>query len=92
MPMVPLVLKSKMKQTIYNGLKQQFSSAAAKGSGFPAVADEFWLKLADAISGIATDIVTEIVTNAEVSPGIPVVTAGSPSAQAGATTAPGKIL
>ncbi len=87
MPMQPDALKAKMKQTIYNGLKSQFSSAAAQGTDYTSVADAHWMKLAEAISGIAADIVLEIVTNAQVSAGIP--TAGSPSSQV--TVAPGKI-
>lgn len=87
MPMQPAALKSKMKETIYNGLKAQFSGEAGKGSNYTPEADAMWEKMAEAISGIAADIVMEIVTNAQVNPGIP--TAGSPVAQV--TVAPGKI-
>lgn len=93
MPMVPAGLKSKLKQRIYNGLKKEFSSAASKGDGFPAVADEFWMKLAEGISGIAEDIIMEITQNAEVTAGIPIVGVGGgvPGPVSGSTTAPGKI-
>lgn len=87
MPMQPAALKSKMKETIYNGLKAQFSSSAGQGQAYSPIADEQWMKMAEAISGIAADIVMEIVQNAQVLPGIP--TAGSPAAQV--TVAPGKI-
>lgn len=87
MPMNPAGLKAKMKTTIYNGLKSQFGSSAGKGQNYTAVADEQWQKMAEAISGIAADIVMEIVQNAQVMPGIP--TAGGPSSQT--TVAPGKI-
>lgn len=80
-------LKSKMKETIYNGLKAQFGGEAAKGQNYTPEADAMWEKMAESISGIAADIVMEIVTNAQVNPGIP--TAGSPVAQV--TVAPGKI-
>lgn len=80
-------LKSKMKQTIYNGLKAQFGSAASQGKNYNGIADDHWQKLAEAISGIAMDIVMEIVQNAQVMPGIP--TAGSQSAQT--SVGPGKI-
>jgi hypothetical protein len=86
MAMAPAALKSKMKATIYNGLKAAFSGETGKASGFPE-ADPMWEKLAEAISGIAIDIVMEIVSNAQVLPGIP--TAGGPVSQA--TVAPGKI-
>lgn len=92
MPLIAPAIKSKFKDTIYAGLKREFSAAAGKGDAYAAVADEFWLKLASAISDIAMDMVTELTTNAMVAPGIPVATAGSPVAQTGATTAPGKIL
>ncbi len=87
MPMQPAALKSKMKETIYNGLKAQFGGSAAQGQQYSPVADEQWQKMAEAISGIAADIVMEIVSNAQVMPGIP--TAGGPTNQA--TVAPGKI-
>lgn len=87
MPMDPAGLKAKMKDRIYNGLKAQFSSAAGQGSNYTSVADSQWEKMAEAISGIAADIVMEITSNAQVNPGIP--TAGSPSSQV--TVAPGKI-
>lgn len=85
--MNPSALKSKMKNTIYNGLKREFNSSASKGKNYSPVADEFWKKMAEAISDIATDIVMEIVQNAQVAPGIP--TAGSQTNQQ--TVAPGKI-
>lgn len=87
MPMQPAALKSKMKETIYNGLKAQFGSAASTGQQYSPIADEQWQKMAEAISGIAADIVMEIVSNASVLPGIP--TAGGPTNQV--TVAPGKI-
>ena len=99
MPMNPSGLKSKIKQTIYNGLKAQFGGAASKGKDYAGVADEQWEKMAEAISGIASDIITEITTNAQVMPGISITgianTVGSPAAQtgpvSGATSSPGKI-
>jgi hypothetical protein len=87
MPMQPAALKSKMKQTIYNGLKAQFGGEVAKGTNYTPAADPMWEKMAEAISGIAADIVMEIVSNAQVLPGIP--TAGGPTNQS--TVAPGKI-
>ena len=37
-------------------------------------------------------IITDYIKTAQVSPGIPVSTAGSPTAQTGATTGPGTII
>lgn len=87
MAMDPAGLKSKLKTRIHNGLKAQFSPAVGLGQNYPPIADEYWEKLAEAISGIAADIVMEITSNAEVMPGIP--TAGGPTKQE--TVAPGKI-
>ena len=87
MAMDPAGLKSKLKERIYNGLKKEFSAAASTGQDYTAIADAQWMKMAEAISGIAADIVTEITTNAQVNPGIP--TAGGPTNQA--TVAPGTI-
>lgn len=88
MPMDPAGLKAKMKDRIYNGLKAQFSPATSQGTNYTPVADEHWQKMAEAISGIAADIVLEITQNAQVAPGIP--TAGSPASQT--SVAPGKII
>lgn len=92
MPMNPANLQSKIKTTIYEGLKAQFNDSASKGDGYTQEADQQWQKMAEAISYIALDIVAEIQSNAMVVPGIPVATAGSPVAQTGATTGPGRIL
>jgi len=45
----------------------------------------------DANLKLATAIINYITANAEVNPGIPVSTTGGPTAQSGATTAPGTI-
>lgn len=87
MAMQPAALKAKMKDTIHAGLKAQFGSDAGKGQDYSPIADAQWEKMAEAISGIALDIVMEIVSNAQVLPGIP--TAGGPTNQA--TVAPGMI-
>lgn len=85
MPMDPSGLKSKIKARVHDGLKAQFGSAVGLGASYPPIADVYWEKLAEAISGIAADIVTEITTNAEVKEGIP-------TKEGGPTVAPGKIL
>ena len=87
MALNPAALKIKMQLRIYQGLKKNFSTDVAKGAGYMAIADVAWLKMADAISDSALDIIAEIIMDAQVSPGIPTV--GSPGSQA--TVAPGKI-
>lgn len=49
-------------------------------------------RMAAALSDIAMDIVMMLLSEVQVAPGIPVATAGSPAAQAGSTTSPGKLL
>lgn len=88
MAMDPAGLKSKLKERIYNGLKAQFGSSAGQGANYTPVADANWQKMAEAISGIAVDIVMEITQNAQVMPGV--ATAGGPASQV--TVVPGKIL
>jgi hypothetical protein len=92
MALVGPEMKAKLESRIHEGLKRVFSSEVSGGTGYSAVADAQWAKMADAISDIALDIVNEIQQNAEVVPGIAVATTGSASAQAGATVAPGKII
>jgi len=97
--MSPGGLKSKIKETIYNGLKTQFGPAASKGDGYDSEANAQWQKMAEAISGIAADIIDEITSNAQVEPGISITgianTIGGPSSQtgpvSGSTSSPGKI-
>jgi hypothetical protein len=79
MPMVASDLQSKFYNTIYNNLKSQMGSTAQQGTDYEATADQFWQKLATALSAVAVDIVTEIQQNATVVPGQQVVTAGSPT-------------
>jgi hypothetical protein len=87
-------MKAKFQTTIHSGLTRVFASDASQASGYPGVADPFWAKLADAISDIAMDIVTEMQTNAQVVPGQQVVGTGGgvPGPVTGATVSPGKIL
>lgn len=68
-------------------LKLSSVPATARGEQYSPIADEQWQKIAEAISGIAADIVMEITQNAMVMPGIP--TAGGPINQV--TVSPGKI-
>ena len=69
MPMDPVALKAKMKTTIQAGLAKNFGDVSGT-SGYGSISAAQWEKIADAVSGIAADIVTEITTNAEVLPGI----------------------
>lgn len=82
MPLVGPEMKAKFQERIYAGLERVFASD--KDSQVNAQ----WMKMADAISDIALDLVTEIQTNATVVPGQTVATATGP----GVTVSPGQIL
>lgn len=76
-------LKAAMKSRLNASLNRVFASET--GSNGTSAADR--AKLADAISDIAMDIVTALTTEAQVLPGIPVITPVGP----GSTAGPGKI-
>lgn len=88
MPLVAAEMKQKFQSRIHDGLKRAF------GSDTDSQADAQWAKMADAISDIAMDIVTELTTNAMVLPGQQIVGVGGgiPGPVSGATVTPGQIL
>lgn len=93
MPLIANTMKAEFQARILNGLKRVYSSDVAKGKGYTPEAIAEWTKLADAISDIATDIVKELTTNAEVLPGIAVTGASATGGPVvAATVSPGKIL
>lgn len=83
MPLIDSKLKSEMKSRIYNSLVAQFSADVSIANGYTGIANIAWMKLADAISDAAIDIVNDIHNDAQVLPGIPT--------PIGPTTGPGKI-
>ena len=93
MPLVAAEMKAKFQSTIAAGLKRVYESDVSKGAGYEPVAAASWAKMADAISDIAMDIVTELTTNAQVLPGQSVVGVGGgvPGPVSGTTVSPGKI-
>jgi hypothetical protein len=94
MPLVATEIKQKFQDRIHQGLKRAFNSDASKGQSYDPVADANWAKMADAISDIAMDLVTELTTNAMVVPGQQVVGTGGgvPGPMTGATITPGQIM
>lgn len=94
MPLVAPAMQAKFKKRIFDGLKAKMSSATSKGDSYSAVSEEFLEKIADAVSGIAIDLVEELTTNAQVLPGQQIVGVGGgvPGPVQGATVSPGKIL
>ncbi len=81
-------MKAKFQSRIHDGLKRTF------GNDTDSQADAQWAKMADAISDIAMDIVTELTTNAMVVPGQQIVGVGGgiPGPVSGTTVTPGQIL
>ena len=87
MPLIASEMKAKFKSRIHAGLKRVFASDT------DSQVDAQWTKIADAISDIAMDIVTEITTKAQVNPGQSVtgVGGGVPGPMSGSTVSPGTI-
>lgn len=83
MAMSPSGLKSNMSARILASLEREFADVMST-PGYSSEVQAQWQKLANALSDIAMDIVTEITSNAEVNPGI-AVTNGN------VTTSPGTI-
>ncbi len=95
MPLVAAVIEAKLTQEIYMNLKAAFAADAATAKGYPPEADEKHRKMAEAIAkGVAKVIVSELQTNAQVAPGIPIAGSGGGvvGPVSGVTTSPGKIL
>lgn len=80
-------LKQKMQARIISALAREFKEEMKANPE----AQKAHKKMAAAISDIAMDIVTMLLSEVQVqvTPGIAVATVGSPAAQTGATTAPG---
>lgn len=84
-------LKTLFYNRIYAGLQTQFGPEIAGSPSYQPQADKEWGKLAEAISGIAADIVNQIQTSAEVKAGIDVLVQTSTGPATGNTKSPGKI-
>lgn len=86
------IVEPKIAKTLQTALMSELKSAFA-GPNAPDDSMDSHAKLAEAISkAVAKVIANLLLTEVQVAPGIPVATAGSPAAQTGATTAPGKLL
>ena len=88
MPIVEAKIASAMEAAIMSELSSAFAGPDAPPDGADSNK-----KLAAAVAkGVAKILAQTLLADAQVSPGIPVATAGSPAAQTGATTAPGKLM
>ena len=83
MPLIAPVIKQKVKLTVLASFKREFGSLLKDN---PAAAAS-WEQQANIFADAIGVLVEEILTNAQVAPGIPVAGALGP----GATTAPGTI-
>lgn len=94
MALVASEMKDKFRTRIKDGLKRVYAADVAKGNNYTSEAEAAWDKMADAISDIAMDIVTELTTNASVLPGQAVVGVGGgvPGPMSGTTVSPGQIV
>lgn len=84
-----VTLKNAAKNAALNYLKQAFRSKLPDDAELPT---ENLEDVANAIAEAVVVTLNHILANAQVAPGIPVTTAGSPSAMSGATVGPGKLL
>ena len=86
MPMIDVKLEKDIQSAAESAIKDNFSKTA---DADPDFVKALAASIAKAVAG---PIVKMLTTEAQVAPGIPVATAGSPAAQSGATTAPGKLM
>lgn len=83
------ILKQQVRQAALNILKATMEPKLPPDADFPV---EDLEAIADAIAEGVVITMQHIAANAQVTPGIPVATAGSPTSQVGATTSPGVLL
>lgn len=88
MAIVAPKLKKDIEAAVLSALMSEFSEELAINDK----AMENHQKMAKAISEVGTVIAQMLLTEVQVSAGIPVQTAGSPAAQSGVTVAPGKLI
>jgi hypothetical protein len=77
-------MKALFQSRIEAGLSRVFSSEVSAATGYAAISKAQWALLADAISDIAIDIVSQIQTEAQVLP-------GQSTSDGATTTSPGTI-
>lgn len=82
------LLQVELQAAIFAGLQAEFAADLAPSGVYSATASAQQMKLATAISKMALALITHIVANAVVAPGI--ATAGSPTNQV--TVSPGVLL
>jgi len=87
MPLIPAAIKAKAEKAVYNKLCSEFSEEIAQNDKAKAKHASF----AKAVAEAAQVIIEAILSDAQVAPNIPVSVTGSPAAQTGMSTGPGKI-
>ena len=88
MPIVPAKLKKNIETAVLSALNSEFAEEVAANDK----AVENHKKMAKAVSEVGTVVAQMLLNEVQVAAGIPVQTAGSPTNQAGATVAPGKLV
>ena len=93
MPLVPIVINTAMDAAFVAGMEAMaaFSTGAA-GTEKTVNKSDVIAAGAAAFAAVAGPAITTYIKTANVVPGIPVATAGSPAAQTGVTTGPGVII
>ncbi len=92
MPLVSPIITAAMDAAFVAGMNAMASYSTGEEGTQQNSKDTVIAAGAAAFAGVAGPAITAYIQSATVVPGIPVATAGSPSAQAGATTGPGVII
>ncbi len=92
MPLVPPVINSAMDAAFVAGMQAMTSFSTGDDPAREVTQDQVIAAGAAAFAAVAGPAITAYIKSATVVPGITVATAGSPSAQVGATTGPGVIV
>ncbi len=91
MPLVPPEITEAMDAAFYAGMEAMAAFSTGEEGTQQNNQDTVISAGAKAFAAIAGPAITAYIQSAEVVPGIPVATTGSPTAQAGVTTGPGEI-
>jgi uncharacterized membrane protein YebE (DUF533 family) len=92
MPLVQQVIITGMDEAFVAGMEAMAAFSTGDDTSRENTKDAVIAAGAAAFAAVAGPAITSYIQSATVAPGISVVTAGSPTAQAGTTTSPGTII
>jgi hypothetical protein len=92
MPLVQPVIITGMDDAFVAGMEAMAAFSTGDDTSRENTKDAVIAAGAAAFAAVAGPAITAYIQSATVVPGIPVVTAGSPTAQVGTTTGPGTII